>query len=265
MRKLFIILIANLICGFAVAQDSTFTVTYKIDPSCNFPRQEAYIIGFIGGNERSVMDSCVIEAGATSITRVVRPKNLLDDHYRCALLFTEAGPINIRFTPKLGEDMTIHINPNSEKVGVANVSGSYESELGYKIATKSRQAYLRAEFLKTQKQTKLVKDSILIYRKYCDYLRFFEEFSLTSDPSTMFSIINILSKRVEPHVIDSLLSVARERFPNNTRLKTYPIILKDTSPPSTVYGEYAWKKLTEIKNYRYAKQNAENEKKMNKL
>lgn len=107
------ILIATLICGYATAQDSTFTVTYKIDPSCNFPKQEAYIIGFIGGNERSVMDSCVIEAGATSVTRIVRPKNLLDDYYGCTLLFTEAGPINVSFKPRLGEDMTIHINPNS--------------------------------------------------------------------------------------------------------------------------------------------------------
>jgi len=245
MKKLlFLVFVFFLIQGCK----PTDSITLHVSVSNDVCRSGQWVYWFSSvGNEYNIEDSCYLSKGqhAFKMKKVIPDMNV---DMLCWLTFTKHGPQQAFLILNKGENVKLTINKN----GITKTEGSPENKEWYDYGRKAMKVRKKIDSLTDVLGT--TKDSLTrrhlsgrinSLKDSLDFKMRLERFKNLKTPKMFLSDIRYGVTGFSRKTVDSLVTVMKQRFPNNKRVQEYPGGYPKY-PPATPHSKWVHRRLLQI-------------------
>jgi len=246
MKKLFLLVfIIPLIMFQGCKQAKPVTLHVTVGDKICQSSQWVYWFSLVG-NEYNIVDSCFLAKGQHSFTmkKVIPDMNV--DMF-CWLTFTKHGPLQTFMMLNKEEDVKLIIKNHQ----FPKTEGSPEMQEYYDFWRKTREVRIKIDSMTRALMT--TKDTL--FQRHLEYniktLQDSLDFKLRLDvyknlktPKMFLFELNAGLPGFPRKTFDSLVTVMKQRFPNNKRVQEYP--QRPKYPPATLHSKLILKRFQQI-------------------
>ena len=198
----------------------------------------------LDGNEYNILDSCYLKKGQHSFTM----KKVIPDMYgNYWLTFTKHGQLKEILYLNKGQNVKLTL----KKGKLPEIEGSPESLEFYGVIRKARKVKRKIDSLTDVLGTIIdsltriqIANNIKNLRDYMDFKLALEDFKDFKTPRIYLMFMGYAEARFPRNIADSLVTVMKQRFPDNKRVQEYPHEPK--YPLATLHSKWVYRRYRQI-------------------
>lgn len=225
-------------------------IELTLSSKINSEDQYVYLFSLLG-NETTIEDSCLVLKNQQKI--IIEKEIINDDEKFYWLTFSKTGPNQIFLLLTPGEKIQLYIDEDTPFFPEA--IGSKATLEWYQFGLRSQKIRLKMDSLinstlntNDSLQIAQISDSINYYKRYLAIDHNLEFLNTTECARNYVDILTRKENLLAQNVVDSLVTVMKNRFPNNQRVIDYPNTRK--FPPASSAGKSAYNKFEEILKFK---------------